>query len=98
MKMKNKKSNIAVSVMILLAMGVFAFLVLVAINKNWIGEGNKETLSYLADYDNDGVKDGMDKCPCHPGEEGSDGCDDRHPNGYSDEQWKECKETMKRNA
>ncbi len=96
--MKTKKSTIAINMLILLAIGVFVFLILAYIVPNLIGKGSEETsviLSSSKDYDKDGIADYFDKCACDYGEEENDGCDAGHPDGYTEDEKTDCKNEIK---
>ena len=75
--MKNKKSYTLTHVLITLVFLVIAFLILLYIFNNFIKQEKGEiedSLGGSRDYDNDGIVDYFDKCPCDKGEEEEDGC------------------------
>lgn len=74
--MKNKKSGVPFY-LILFLLAAFFFLVMALLFPSMIGKSVGEVndlLSSTKDYDNDGIANFFDKCPCDVGEEDFDGC------------------------
>lgn len=97
-KMKNKKSNISIEMLIKLAIGVFVLLVLIYFIMSNLGKGSEETSDRITssrDYDGDGILDLFDKCACHAGPQEDGGCDSAFPEGYSTAQKIECNNKRK---
>ena len=91
--MKNKKSYTLTHVLITLAFLVIAFVILLYIFNTFIKQEKGEiedSLGGSRDYDNDGIVDYFDKCPCDDGAEEDDGCPSGTP---MDEQ--DCKDLRK---
>jgi hypothetical protein len=75
--MKNKKSIVAIQVLITFLLALFVFVILALIFPRMLGGSAKEATDLLSssrDYDNDGIADFFDKCPCDSGEADLDGC------------------------
>ena len=91
--MKNKKSYTLTNVLITLTFLVIAFVILLYIFNTFIKQEKGEiddSLGGSSDYDNDGIVDYFDKCPCDDGKEEDDGCDPAHIDGYTDTQRDAC--------
>ena len=85
--MKQIKAYTSMHVVITLVFLVFAFVILLYIFNNFIKQEKGEiedSLGGSRDYDNDGIVDYFDKCPCDGGAEEDDGCDDAHIGGYDE--------------
>ena len=85
--MKQIKAYTSMHVVITLVFLVIAFLILLYIFNTFIKQEKGEiedSLGGSRDYDNDGIADYFDKCPCHGGAEEDDGCDDAHIGGYDE--------------
>jgi len=83
--MKNKKSYTLTHVLITLAFLVIAFVILLYIFNTFIKQEKGEiddSLGGSRDYDNDGIVDYFDKCPCLYGAEEDDGCNEPYLDGY----------------
>ena len=75
--MKNKKSIVTVEVMIFLALGMIALVIMGIFIYQKIKQGSDETESLLfstRDSDEDGIPDFKDRCDCVVGNEDNDGC------------------------
>lgn len=86
-KMKNKKSFLTIEIIIKLIIGVLVLLVLIFFVVDNLGKGKEETSDRITssrDFDNDGVLDYFDKCPCDDGEEDVCITDKETCKGYRD--------------
>lgn len=91
-KMKNKKSFLTIEIIIKLIIGVLVLLVLIFFVVDNLGKGKEETSDRITssrDFDNDGVLDFFDKCPCDDGAEEDSGCPP-NKDGYSTEEKVAC--------
>ena len=95
--MKQKKSTIAVNLLVVFLLAIFAFVVYSIIFTDLIGKSAAETLDLLSsskDFDKDGIADYFDKCACAAGEEEFDGCKDEASKEQTKEQLKKCREDI----
>jgi len=97
--MKNKKSEFNfwwIVISGVLALGIF--VILGSINVNLFGKSKVEASSFIDDFDEDGIKNYLDKCDCLVGKEENSGCPANVKIEDTDklnEIKNECKEEMK---
>lgn len=95
--MNNKKSFIAINMLIALGIGAFVLVIFFFILPKLLGEGAAEASDFLSaskDYDGDGIANLWDKCACESGYNEFDGC--KNTKDMTDKNKKnECKESMK---
>lgn len=92
---KKNKMNKAIMVVIALVLGIGVFIILGRGFSYLLGQSDVDLSSSLAstgDYDEDGILDAFDGCPCHEEDGESDviGCDADHPDGYSPDEKAQC--------
>ena len=92
-KMKNKKAMSGIGTLIMFVIAVFVFVVLIHMVYDLLTKQSSQTSGYLDDYDNDGVKDNLDKCKCDYGDEDNKGCPEDCE--YAIDQKTACNEAMK---
>ncbi len=77
--MKNKKAvELSLNVIVIAALVLIVLIVSIAIFTGLVGDTVSDTKitmgSITGDYDGDGIKDFLDKCPCYAGTAEYNGC------------------------
>lgn len=73
--MLNKKSiELSLTVVVIAAILLFTAVVILAITGGLFSKESKQAHGLIGDYDEDGILDMVDKCPCEAGSSEFEGC------------------------